>query len=45
MLFMKKYKRSKSFIEIKLDEKDNDICLLELKRKVGSPKHISFRKS
>ena len=45
MLFMKKYKKSKSFIEIKLDDKDIDICLLELKRKVGSPKHISFRKS
>ena len=45
MLFMKKYKKSKSFIEIKLDEKDIDICLLELKRQVSSPKHISFRKS
>ena len=41
---MKKYKKLKSLDEIKLDEKDIEICLLELKRKVGSPK-IYFRKS
>ena len=42
---MKKYKKSESLVEIKLDEKDIEMCLLELKRKVGSPKHIYFRKS
>jgi len=42
---MKKYKKSKSLVEIKLDEKDIEMCLLELKRKVGSPNHIYFRKS
>ena len=42
---MKKYKKSKSLVEIKLDEKDIEMCLLELKRKVGSTKHIYFRKS
>ena len=41
---MKKYKKSESLVEIKLDEKDIEMCLLELKRKVGSPK-IYFRKS
>ena len=42
---MKNYKKLKSIVEIKLDEKDIEMCLLELKRKVGSPKHIYFRKS
>ena len=42
---MKKYKKLKPLVEIKLDEKDIEMCLLELKRKVGSPKHIYFRKS
>jgi len=41
---MKKYKKLKSFVEIKLNEKDIETCLLELKRKVGPPK-IYFRKS
>ena len=40
MLFMKKYKKSKSFIEIKLDDKDIDICLLELKRKGSMVRQI-----
>ena len=42
---MKKYKKLKSLVEIKLDEKDIEMCLLDLKRKVGSPKHFYFRKS
>ena len=42
---MKRYKKLKSLVEVKLDEKDIEMCLLELIRKVGSPKHIYFRKS
>tara|TARA_S200000501_G_scaffold151264_1_gene142612 strand:+ start:247 stop:378 length:132 start_codon:yes stop_codon:yes gene_type:complete len=41
---MKKIKKKKNLIDInidvKLDNKDFEICLLELKRKVGAPKHI-----
>ena len=30
-------------IDVKLDNKDFEICLLELKKKVGSPKHINYK--
>tara|TARA_A100000164_G_scaffold266553_1_gene238402 strand:+ start:826 stop:954 length:129 start_codon:yes stop_codon:yes gene_type:complete len=42
---MKKNKKLKSIVDIKLDEKDIEISLLELKMKVGSPKHIYYRRS
>ena len=32
-------------INVEFDNKDFEICLLELKRKVGSPKQINYKKS
>jgi len=46
---MNKNKNKKALFDInlnvKLGNKDFEICLLELKRKVGSPKHINYKKS
>ena len=36
-------KNKKPIVDIKLTEKDIDVSLLQLKRKVGSPK-LNFRK-
>jgi len=36
-------KKQRDIVTIKLDERDIEICLLELKRRVGSPK-LPFRK-